>query len=327
MSEPTTTRAEIRRQIGRMTRQSFFLRYRKDGYVPITASSTTAPGSITSSDKLIQASNKWQNTFAYDVTADEDLLVTASSSDGLLVLEWPQTAASTAADELELWDMWPASGVNSAINDVLRSDECWHAFPNVVTDETLIMKEDTLIYDLSGLTSAPARILEMYIEDNNSVVTGVATTGSTTYLDDTTANLDTDADSDWFVSVYEGTCKGDLLEVTSVSSDQRITPAADFSATPDTTTKYALWDAAEQEIDWYKLVGVRFDQIENPNEFHLYHRYTSAYGMRFRLVYEAQSSTMADDTAETVVPKMYVVYKAMSFLYDELVGDNRVDRQ
>jgi hypothetical protein len=149
-------------------------------------------------------------------------------------------------------------------------------------------------------------------------------------LDDTTASngLDTDADSDWFVSIYAGTGRGQLREVSSVSSDDRITPAEEFVTNPDTTSKYCLWPTGggDEYENWHKITAYKLDRLEYPDKLYLTRNFPSAEGLRFRLNYVAAPSDLDADTDVTYAPREYVVYKALSLLYDSLVGHSRADR-
>ena len=341
VAEIITTRAQIRRSIGRMIRLEFFLRY--GGDIP---KSVTDPGGDTNTTILVHDSDLTQDTDAwrydwwYDITLDEERVIMNSSSDGAINLEWALSAASTAGDPYEIWGMWPPSDVHQKINMALRS--AWRFFPNVVVNEQIVLREDQMRYglastDLSNLDTDQneppvAEVLQIYIEQSRDVKLGqiTSTTSATVFTDEnnewSTNAAGGVAGTDFLVSFYSGLGSGQLREVTTWDTDGIFTVDTDMDDF-DTNTRYAVWDPSTGQFDeWYRLTAAKFDQIENPDEFYLTQLYPAVYGMRFRIIYAAQSTDLAADTDESRVPEEYLVYKALSILYDELVGDNRHDR-
>jgi hypothetical protein len=280
----------------------------------------------------------WQGGWVYNATRDEERIIQLFQADQHRIIpEWEFTTEVVSSDEWEIWSLWPPSQVHDAINMAVR--DAWKAFPRVVTHERLVVQEDVSRYDLDTGSLNPFTaddypqigiLLSLWIEMSRNKITGDVTAGDSTYVDDTTMDSpDTTAGSDWFMSIYKGTGGGQLRELDSVSSDGRMTPDQELATNPDTTSGYALWDAAkgEQEDDWYKVTAVRLDQLEYPNVLYLLKQYPAAKGLRFRLHYVAGQATLDVDAAETYAPQEYVVFKALSYLYDSLVSDHRVDRQ
>jgi hypothetical protein len=252
-----------------------------------------------------------------------DVRLITDFAGGTLTPERALSAAPLAGDAYEIHDRFSAHEIHSAIDRALF--EARNAFFDVVTDETLILEEDKLIYDLTGLSVSPWIILKIWLERNSTAMQGEVDSATSTTITDNDGDF-SDVDSNWKIGIYSGTGTGQLRDVASVS-DQTITVSAAWTTTPDDTSGYTLWDPTDQEWDWYRLRAVRFDQKEYPSYLYLTRRYSSLYGLRIRLQYLAHPSALTSDTATTVVPEEYIVHKALATLYRSRAGDNRVDRQ
>jgi len=342
MAEKITTRQALRRNIGAVTRQESYLRFANlNGVLPITdpVGSTNTTTIIRSSDHLLQDTDHWKGKWAYVVTDSEERPIVGSSSDGELLLDYPLSAAPTSDDELEIWGTWPPSLIHLAINRAIREgNDFW---PNIVTAETMIVQEDKLVYGLAASDfnqqseddyPNPKGILSVWLERSDNVKRGQVTAeviSTAIYaLDDTDTEPDTTASSDWLVSIYAGTGRGQLRQVTSWSSDGRIAWDTAMAPGPDTTSFYAIWKvgAGEETTDWYPMTGLRFDSPDNPDLMYLTQTYPAAEGLRFRIKYEAQSSDLAADSDETRVPEDYILFKSLAYLYTSLLADSRLDR-
>ena len=336
MAPPTTTRSSIRRALGRNARLEFFMRYGA-GYVALTSAGDTTALVLTSTS-LSQDTDFWKAAWVYAVESSEERYITQSSSDGALHMEFAETAASTSGDLIEIWDQWPPSAVHQAINQAHRNS--WRFFPDIRICENVIICEDKLKYglatsDLNGPDTADdnpavAEVLQVWIERSNNAVNGQITSTSATSnaANDTESTPDTDADSDYLISFYDGVGVGQLREVVSWDSDGLITWDTEAATEPDTTTKYKIWhpEVGAQVEDWYKLTAARFVPLEYPDYMYLTQRYPSAYGLRMRLIYSAQTTDFADDTATTYVPEEWLLWKTLAILHAGVVGDNRADR-
>ena len=109
-------------------------------------------------------------------------------------------------------------------------------------------------------------------------------------------------------------------------SGQNVVVAVNWTTTPDTTSKWALWDASD-EYEWYRMTAVRFDAKEFPTIMYFPKDYDTVLGMRIRLHYMSGPVELATEGATTVVPKEYILHKALGLLYDMKINDNRADRQ
>ena len=103
-------------------------------------------------------------------------------------------------------------------------------------------------------TTVKALVVELARMMGDLVVTGTATGGSTSQLDDST-NLvfeeTNEIEGNW-VAIYQGAGIGDVRNIaTYVTASNRLTPRANFSATIDTSSKYIVtsrW-TPEQYLD------------------------------------------------------------------------------
>ena len=345
MPEPTFTRTSIRRSIGRQSRMEFFMRYGDALSVICDSDNSTATPQISFDNtdgtavSLPQDSDFWVGSWLFELASSEERLITVSNSSGILTPEFAFSAAASSGDSFEIWDMWPPSDIHQKINMAIRN--AWRAFPNVVTAETTILQEGIIRYGLldsdmiqPDVTNASvAYVLQMHIERNSRVIRGqVTSTGLTalTFTDNTFPyDSDSEVSSDWLLSVYDGPGAGTLRQLNTVDSDLLFTVDTDYAATDALTTdsKWAAWDpTTDMQQEWYKATAVKFNQMEYPDWFELRQLYPWAYGMRVRIVYVENTTDLTVETAFTAIPEEYVVFKTLSLLYDELVGDNRHDR-
>jgi hypothetical protein len=326
----------------------WFLRYGDTlprGIGDITGSTNTTI--LAGDSDLTQDTDFWLGGWYYHIPADtadasEERLIIGSSSGGQLDLEYPLSSEPTSDDFYEIWDGWPPSQVNNAVNRALR--HAWRFWPNVV--EADLVLSDKLAYGISGsdfnnngdpgTNDFPnvAEVLQIWLEDVRNMYTGqlTSTNATATIFSDTLSLWTTNAvgdvvDTDWLISIYEGPGVGELRQLNTWDSDGVFTVDTAWTVAPDTNSKWAAWNpSTDNQEEWYRIFAARFDEIENPNVAYLMHNYPSAYGARLRIKYLAQSSDFAADSDETRVPLEYLQYKAMSFLYSEMVGDNQHDR-
>ena len=331
----------------------WFLRYGGDtskNLGDITGSTNTFI--LIGDSDLVQDTDFWQGGWAYvtdSVGADNERMIVNSSSNGQIDLEWPLPTSDsepTSAATYEIWDGWPPSHIHNTMNRAIRHA---HRFwPDIVVSENVVHVTGKLRYDLTSDiiqpdrpgdsdgslgTPVPSEILQVWLEvDRNSHRGDLTTFTSATVFSDSlnewSTNEDGDVvDSDWLISVYDGAGAGELRQLNTWDTNGVFTVDTDWTATLDTTSRYRAWNPSSGNDDeWYRMFAVGFDQIESPNYYELKQLYPAAYGLRMRLVYIAQSTDMTVDTDVTRVPLEYVQYKAMSFLYAEMVGDNQHDR-
>lgn len=334
MAFPTSTRAELRRAICLELGMPFFRRYAN--YLNFGSGST---GVTVINTDLAQADNTWKNMWFYvasvtpststGATADSGnlgavRLITEFSADSdALTLEYDLTATPETDSTFEIHNVWNAHEIHGAINRAIR--EAFPHFFNIVTDETLVLEEYKLSYDISALTYRPWIIADVYVERPTSSMSGTASATSTTSLTDSTADF-SGVDTNYKLSIYSGTGSGQIKSVASVIGTTQINVTT-WTTTPDTTSKYKLWDASEEKLEWYRLTSLRFDSHEFPSTMYLTRLYPGAYGYRFRLKYATDELEMDDDDDTTAIPKEYIIYKAIEFLAASRVASSKADRE
>ena len=316
----TTTRAELRRAICRELHMPFARRV-ESGFLSVGAS--PAPTVTTLPDaNLTQESDFWTGQWWYSVTNDEVRRITRVQADtNVLTLEYPATLP-VAGDNYEIHAVWNAIDLHSAINRAIN--DAFPAFFDYVTDETTVMREDTLKYPTAGLTHAPWRIVKLWAEINDTKITGTATAGTTTLLTNTRADF-SKVTQGWLVSIYSGTGAGQLREVNTATATT-ITPTISFEIAPDTTSKYAVWNPDSQTNNWEQILHSSFDAKEFPRYIYLTKQFPSSYGLRLRIEYTHKPSVMTLDSSVTAIPTEFLINKTLSILFGQKVNDNRLDR-
>jgi hypothetical protein len=318
MARPTVTRAELRQALSKELQMRFARRW------PTGKSGATSSGANITDTNLVQENGFWKSCWLFLPGTGEQRLVTGfTSTSHVLAVEYAPTAAIASSDTYELHDVWNASELHDAINRAI--EDAFPSFFDIVTDETLVVQEDRLAYDLTNLTSTPYLIDSVFIEQATTIIQGTAAGGAATYLTAASGVDLTDVDADWKISVYAGTGRGQVRSVASVAG-QNITPSVNWTTAPDTTSKYTLWNAAE-ESEWYRMSAVRFDAKEFPSTMYFSQDYSTVYGMRIRLHYISGPTELTTETSTTIVPQEYILHKALGFLFDQKINDNRADRQ
>jgi len=321
LARTTTTRAALRRAICRKLQMDFYDRY--DSYSSMTGSpSTTA---ITDGS-LVQDADYWNAGWVYIASgsASGDVRLVLDFGGGTITPERALSGSPAVGDTYEILQRYSPYQIHAAINEAIIASDT--SFFQIITDETLVLEEDKLEYSLTSLGTAPWIILKIFLERNTGVVRGTATSGGAATLTHSGQDFSS-VTTNYRLSIYDGTGKGQIRTVSSGTSGGVITVSANWTTQPDSTSKYTLWDTSEQEIDWYRLPAARFDDKEYPTKLYLTRNYSSLNGLRIRLVYAAIPAELSTDAATTVVPKEYVINKALSILYAASAGDNRKDRQ
>lgn len=326
MSKPTYTRAELRRAITLELGMQFPRRI-SAGYLTCDTTSTT--------DKIIaaelaQEDDFWEGGWWYCAadSASSDLVDEVRQIDSFdatndaAFLEYALPATPSTSTQFEIHNGFNAIEIHHQINRAIQTALPY--FFDVVEDKTLIYQQDVLTYDISSLTYTPWMIGEVYIEQPSDSLIGTATATSSTTLTDSSADFSNVA-AGWLISIYEGTGKGQLRTVSSVSGTQ-ITITAAWTTNPDTTSMYRVWDSSEEDNQWYQITDAHFDSREYPSTMYLRHsKWTSAYGSRLKIVYATAASALTTDASTTVVPKEYVINKTVSLLSQSRIGDSRAD--
>lgn len=319
MAEPSITLTNLRRMICRELKMPFFLRY-KNGFLDADSGTTTTlvDTALTQKDKF------WNNAWVYRVATQEAaLILNFTSVDGTLTLETPTTAFASG-DDYEIHNLWNAYEIHEAINQAIR--DARRVFIETITDETLVVQEDKMAYSLTGLSRAPFVISRVWLERPSNVRRGVLASASLTTFVVENSGILSDVNTNWKVSIYDGTGKGQIRSIASVASATGTVTA--WTTTPDSTSKYALWDASEELYDWYPFDAIRMDSTkEFPDVLYFSVRPGSEfYGMRIRLEYAALPSELSLEADVTYIPASYLLPAAVAKLHGHKISDNRADR-
>jgi hypothetical protein len=129
------------------------------------------------------------------------------------------------------------------------------------------------------------------------------------------------------ISIYAGTGTGQIMDVFSVVGDQISISPFTWTTTPDTTSKYALWNPTVQTNDWMPWTALRYDSTkEFPDVLYFSQRPTGFEGLRIRLELTALPAELSAEADTTVVPISYIVPAAVSKLHSRKIKDTKVDR-
>ena len=329
MTRPSASRVELRRALCSELMMPFFRRYN----TYLTSDSDSSSDAIVDAD-LTQDEDFWKGMWYYcvsDTTSGSTgnigavrLIDHFQNSANKLLLEYNTPVTPSSANQCEIHTIWNAFELHNAINRAIQ--DAYPAFYDIVSDETLVVQEDTTAYSLSALTYRPWVVSEVWVEQPTDSMSGTATSSSATSLVDTSANFTNVTTSGWYVSIYDGTGKGQLRAITSRTGTTQVNVAA-WTTNPDTTSKYRVWDSAEQRADWYRMLAVHFDRNEYPTTLYFTRPYSSAYGCRIRIVYASDPLELTAETSTTVVPKEFIINKAVEILAASRVSSARADRE
>jgi hypothetical protein len=239
-------------------------------------------------------------------------------------LDRVMSVTPVATDAYEIHTRFNAQDIHDAIDRAI--EESFPSFFDTIEDESIILKEDTLEYDISTITNL-WYVTKMWLERATTSLTGTAQASAAGYITAAAGQDLSGVTSSWKVSVYAGTGAGQLRSVSSAdNTTKRVTPTAVWTTVPDTTSKYRLWDPTEQILEWARMVAVKFDAAEYPATMRFVRRYPSCYGLRLRIQCLKRPTALTTEASTTIVPSEYIHHKALSILYGTLSGDNRFDR-
>lgn len=322
MAESTHTLQELRRLIALELQMPFFKKYGTSQTVD--ASSTTT---LIIDANLTQPNDFWNGSFFYHITSQEVRQISDFDNNAHSLIPEYALSAITTDDEYEIHSIWNATDIHKAINRAI--EQAAKSFPITTTDESLILEEDKLAYIISGLSVKPWRVANVWVERNSQALRGTATAGAVGYLTDTgLIGQVGDVDTNWKISVYDGTGSGQIRSVSTANNTTgQITPSSNWTTAPDTTSKYCLWNPTEQIYDWYSVSDVHFDAKEYPDTLYFQSRLSSVYGMRIRLEYIATETGLTAEADTTIVNSEYIIAKAVSILHGQMIGDSRYNRE
>jgi hypothetical protein len=321
MAKATVTRAALRQSICRELGNPFHKRFNTNSALTaVTDASTLVDTALTQKDNFWR--NGWLLMTSGTYSGEVRRLSAFTAQNDTMLLERPLSGAPSAGDTYEMFNLWNSYQIHDAINRSIIDSQ--PSFFDMVTDETLVLEEDKLTYDVSGLTKSVYLITKIWLErSTKQKQMGVTASANGTVTVDGDI---TDVTSDWKISTYDGTGSGQLRSVSSVSG-QIVTLTADWTTNPDTTTKVNLWNPTVQEVDWYRLVAMRFDDKRFTSKIYLPHLYRGSYGLRLRIEYLAFPSELTADTDTCIIPQPYLLHSSLAKLYNAQIDNNRADRR
>jgi hypothetical protein len=316
MAEPTVTRSDLRHELCRRLGMEFFQRVGTSG-------TSTATGSITTlvdTTRLKQANDVWNGSYLYLTSTGSVRLINDFVSTSGTVSWLPALgSASGNGTTYEIHTNFTADQIHDAINSAI--EDGFPEFFEVTTDETTALTQDTLEYTLPG---TPYFVLSMWLESVNEKDKGtVSSHQSTTTLTDNTKSWTTNAFDNMQVAIYDGTGKGQNRVISGNSATQLTVPT--WTTNPNSTSKYVIKDITEEVADWHRIVAARFDQTFYPATTYLTSRYSAHAGHSLRVVYVAKPARLTADSGTTVIPREYIIRKALAYLHASRIGDSRAD--
>jgi hypothetical protein len=320
MAEYTNTLQALRRAIAIEARMPFFRRF-PSGYSEMESGSTT--GKIVDSS-LTQQDGFWNGGWFYSVeTGEVSLIRSFQSNSNTLFLEAPLSTSPSVGDDYEIHSVWNASDIKHYINQAIaEAGRTWH---ETITDETLILQEDKLTFSLTGFARRPWIVSRIFIESATNCQRGIVqSAGASTLTVESVPSITTA--SDWRVSIYGGTGKGQLRTVQSVNANE-VTVSSAWTTVPDTTSRYALWNTTDDLYPWVPMDEFRVDAKEYPDILYLNRRFESYWGLRMRIEYMAEPQPLSVETDTTIVPARFIVPMALSFLMGQRLTETKIDKE
>lgn len=316
MAEPTVTRSDLRHELCRRLGMEFFQRVGTSGTSTATGSTTT----LVDTTRLKQANDVWNGSYLYLTSAGSVRLINDFANSSSTITWLPALgSASGSGTTYEIHSGFTADQIHDAINSAI--EDGFPEFFEVTTDETTALTADTLEYSLPG---TPYYVLSMWLESVNEKDKGtVSSHQSTTTLTDSTKSWTTDAFANMQVAIYDGTGKGQNRTISGNSATALTVPT--WTTNTDSTSKYVIKDITEEVADWHRVVAARFDQTFWPATTYLTSRYSAHAGHSLRVVYVAKPARLTTDSGTTVIPREYIIRKALAYLHASRIGDSRTD--
>ena len=316
MAETTVTLQQIRRAVAAELGMPFFRKYGGPGAIDASSSAT-----LVICAELTQKNDYWKNQWFYHVGDQLSSLITGfvASSD-TLTLEQSLTSFATN-DAFEIHDIWNAYEIHNKINEAIRLYA--RVYSNTVTDQTLILEDDQLKYDISSLASKVWFMDSLWLEDPKDVVRGAVSSATST-----TVTLDADPGTlttSYYISIYAGTGSGQLRSV--VSNANEVVTVSAWTTNPDSTSKYALWDASEEVVDWFEVPTFHTDSLEYPDNLYLNGSLDRFLGLRFRIEYQSELTALTAEADTVAIPLDLIKFKVCSLLHGMKISDVKADQE
>jgi hypothetical protein len=321
MSEYTSSLAALRRAIASELQMPFARRF-DAGTSALDASSTT---SHIIDAALNQKDAFWNGSWFYHPSTQSISLIRSfSNTTKAFELETPLASTPTTGDAYEIHSIFNAADIRKAINRAINS--AVRVFSDSVIDNTLILQENVLTYSLTGLTKKPWIVNKVWLENKPASRGTLVSAGATSFTTPDSgfaASLNSPV-TNYIISIYAGTGKGQQRNLATASGAGGTVAA--WTTVPDSTSKYTVWDASYEIMDWSLLAGWRLDAKEYPDTLFFSLLHTSMYGMRIRLEYLGVNQGLTAEADTTIVPSEYIIPKAIAFLLGARTRDTKVDR-
>jgi hypothetical protein len=302
-----------------------FFRYFDTQSVLTTGHATTPADTL-----LTQPNDFWNGSWLYVV--DEAAAGTVrrisdfANTGGVMTVD-AAIASFDTGDAYQIFDRISPHQIHNFINEAIRDG--FPAFHETVMNEELIIRKDVRGYSLSGLTQTPWMIHKVWVENPTIINRGFATAGGAATitvpsgidLTDVAANP-----TNYRISIFDGTSAGDLRIPSSVSG-QQITVSVAWTATPTTSSEFALWDASDETYDWTLIRETKIDNPESPGILYFARRMADREGLRLRIQMSARPGELSADADTTVVPMEFIVLRVLHKVYNTLMNSSRSDRK
>lgn len=318
MAEPTTTRKDLRRAIGRQMGMRFY-RYTSEEAI------TSQVDTLITAAFLVQRDDFWNRSWFFELANDEGRMIIDSVAAGpTVLLEFSPTAMGTAA-LFEILDFYSPEMVHEAINEAMRN--AWPAFFETEEDFSLCVARDMMEYTFPT-TMKPFMVFQVWVEQPSSVERFSVTSGTTTTcILNTTEDLSHLTTSHW-ISFYDGTGKGYSRQISVINNTTKeITWATVLTTAPGSDTLVSIVNPTEKNEDWYPVHACDFDNKQWPDKMRFKAAYDNQFaGSRIMIRYIKEPAELATDAATTAVPIDFVLSRARAALYDWHKDDTNVDR-
>jgi hypothetical protein len=319
MAEPTETRKDLRRALGRQMGMRF---YRYTSQEAITSQTDV----VIVANFLVQRDDFWNRSWYYELANDETrMIIDSNKVSKNVTLEFTPTGMGTAA-LFEILDFYSPKMVHEAINEAMRN--AWPEFFETKEDFSLCVARDMMEYTFLT-TMKPFMVFQVWVERPSSVGRyGVASTGTTTECTlDTTEDI-SHLTTDYWITFYDGTGKGSARKIATIdNATKKITWVLAIGAAPKADTLVAITNPTKKDEDWYPVHACDFDNKQWPDKMRFKAAYDNQFaGSRIMIRYITVPAELDTDAATTAVPIDFVLSRARAALYDWHKDDSNADR-
>ena len=317
MAEPTETRKDLRRALGRQMGMRFY-RYTSEEAI------TSQTDVVIVANFLVQRDDFWNRSWFYELTNDETrMIIDSDKSSKNVTLEFTPTGMGTAA-LFEILDFYSPKMVHEAINKAMRN--AWPAFFETKEDFALCVARDQMEYDISGLSAF--MVFQVWVERPSTVERFSVTSGTTTTCILTTTDDISHLTTSHWISFYDGAGKGHARQISAINNGTKeITWVTALPTAPGSDTLVSIVNPTKKDEDWYPVHACDFDNKQWPDKMRFKAAYDNQFaGSRIMIRYITVPSELDTDAATTAVPIDFVLSRARAALYDWHKDDTKEDR-